>query len=130
MSSCSSGAPRIGRNSIAVDVRADAAPGRYVVAYRVVSADGHTVTSTFDYTVRGDATAGESPTLAPASGAPTATASPIPVPAATHSSPAPSAGVGTEASAGMSALLIGALGLAAAAAVAALAVVARTRHRG
>lgn len=47
------GTPRVGRDRITVDVDPDAPPGEYTVAYRVVSKDGHTVESTFRYTVAG-----------------------------------------------------------------------------
>ena len=54
-SDVTSGPPEISRNEISVPVRTDVAGGDFTVAYRVVSQDGHTVTSTFDYTVLGGA---------------------------------------------------------------------------
>ena len=42
------------RTAIRVAVTSDAPPGAYTVAYRVVSQDGHPITSTFGYTVAGD----------------------------------------------------------------------------
>lgn len=50
-----SGAPEVDRTAIRVAVPPDAMPGRYAVAFRVVSQDGHPITSTFDYTVAGEA---------------------------------------------------------------------------
>jgi hypothetical protein len=53
-------------------VPADAAPGTYTVAFRVVSQDGHPITSTFDYTVAGDEPGPAAPS---APGSPSASAS-------------------------------------------------------
>ena len=50
----SDAAPEVDRTAIRIAVAADAPPGAYTVAYRVVSQDGHAITSTFDYTVAGD----------------------------------------------------------------------------
>lgn len=58
----STGPVELGRTSISVDVDPDAGPGRYTVGFRVVSADGHEVTSSYAYTVAGDTPA---PTPAP-----------------------------------------------------------------
>lgn len=64
--------PEVARTLIRVAVPAEAAPGTYTVAFRVVSQDGHPITSTFDYTV-----AGEPPTATvKASPTPTAAADP------------------------------------------------------
>jgi methionine-rich copper-binding protein CopC len=55
-------------------------PGAYTVAYRVVSADGHPVQGTVEFTVRGSAAASASPS-AVASASPSVAASPTgPVP--------------------------------------------------
>ena len=54
-SDVTSGPPEISRNEISVPVRSDVTGGEFTVAYRVVSQDGHTVTSTFGYTVLGGA---------------------------------------------------------------------------
>jgi methionine-rich copper-binding protein CopC len=63
--------PEVAGPRIRVDVPADAAPGTYTVAFRVVSQDGHPITATFDYTVAGDA---PEPTAASAPVSPSATA--------------------------------------------------------
>jgi copper resistance protein C len=80
----SDAAPEVDRTAIRVAVRPDAPPGAYTVAYRVVSKDGHPITSTFAYTVdSGDA-------AVPASSAPdasTSDASASAVPSPTASSP-------------------------------------------
>ncbi len=123
----STGTPRISHSSIAVDVRPDAAPGRYVVAYRVVSQDGHTVTSTFDYTVRGEASLAASPPASRASDPPTAT--PSVEPAATSSSSGPAAADPADPAAAPSPLVIGILALAAAVVLAALAAAIRAARR-
>ena len=47
--------PVIGMSEISVAVDPGAPAGRYTVAFRVVSEDGHTVSDSFDYTVAGDA---------------------------------------------------------------------------
>lgn len=46
--------PEVARTLLRVAVPAEAPPGRYTVAFRVVSQDGHPITSTFDYTVAGE----------------------------------------------------------------------------
>ena len=53
--------PEVARNAIRVAVPTDAAPGTYTVAFRVVSQDGHPITSTYDYTVAGSAPAETAP---------------------------------------------------------------------
>ena len=72
------GAPRLERQRIAVDVDPDAVPGDYTVAYRVVAEDGHTIESTFGYTVAGRTPAAPAPATpapaTPASAAPAAAA--------------------------------------------------------
>jgi methionine-rich copper-binding protein CopC len=66
--------PEVAGARIRVDVPADAGPGTYTVAFRVVSQDGHPISATFDYTVAGD----EAGTAAPsAPGSPSASA-PVP----------------------------------------------------
>ena len=83
----SDAAPTLERMAIRVAVDPAAAAGEYTVAYRVVSEDGHTITSTYTYTVA----AGSS---AIASSAPASTmASPV----ATTASSAPSNGGGMPA---------------------------------
>jgi hypothetical protein len=61
--------PEVDRTRIRVAVPTTAAPGMYTVAFRVVSQDGHPITSTFDYTVAGDV---------PSPAAPAASVSPAP----------------------------------------------------
>lgn len=76
-----SGAPEVDRTAIRVAVPADATQGRYAVAFRVVSQDGHPITSAFDYTVAGEAPTHPAPPSAdaPAPGAvPTGVSSPGP----------------------------------------------------
>lgn len=88
------GAPQIDRQRISVDVDQAAMPGEYTVAYRVVAEDGHTIESTFAYTVAGEALPAEAsrpaaaPSAAPTYG-PTAapSAAPTAAPAADGSSP-------------------------------------------
>jgi copper resistance protein C len=63
----SDAAPEVDRTAIRVGVRPDATPGAYTVAYRVVSRDGHPITSTFAYTVAGDAPGPGTAASAPAS---------------------------------------------------------------
>jgi copper resistance protein C len=96
------GTPQIGRQQISVDVDPAAAPGTYTVAYRVVAEDGHTIESTFDFTVAGAALPAEAsepaaatpaapsaaPTAAP-SAAPTAAPSTTPVAAAAEDGSSP-----------------------------------------
>jgi methionine-rich copper-binding protein CopC len=78
------GAPRIDRQQITVDVDPDAPPGEYTVAYRVVAEDGHTLESSFGYTVAGDQPApadGSAATEAPSPASAPATAEPASEPA-------------------------------------------------
>ncbi len=49
----STGAARRSRDSLSIALDPTAGPGSYTVGFRVVSADGHSVTSSFSYTVRG-----------------------------------------------------------------------------
>ncbi len=76
----------IGDRQVTVPVDPAAAPGTYTVAYRVVSEDGHTMTSTFQYTVEGDAPATEAPAAtASAASTPVAVESAVPQPVADSS---------------------------------------------
>lgn len=52
--SVTTGPAVVGDRTFTVPVDPRAAPGVYSVAYRVVSADGHTIEGSFDYTVAGD----------------------------------------------------------------------------
>jgi methionine-rich copper-binding protein CopC len=51
------GDPVVGENVLTVPVDPNAAPGEYEVAYRAVSADGHTIEGSFTYTLEGVAEA-------------------------------------------------------------------------
>ncbi len=73
--------------SVVQPLRADAAPGRYRVAYRVVAADGHPITGTYDWTG----------SWAAAPPSPAATVSPSVAPSAAAPSPASSAAVAPAA---------------------------------
>lgn len=66
--------PQISRRSISTAVPAEAPPGDYTVAYRVVSADGHTISATYSYTIAGASPAVEATPLDPAASAPPGTA--------------------------------------------------------
>lgn len=46
--------PEVARTVLRVAVPAEAPPGTYTVAFRVVSQDGHPISSTFDYTIAGE----------------------------------------------------------------------------
>lgn len=81
----SEGSPAIERTAIRVDVPANAGPGTYTVAFRVVAEDGHAITSTFDYTV-----AGSAPTPAATAAQRAATPSTSPAAPAARPSEAPS----------------------------------------
>lgn len=102
--------------SISTALRTDVPAGVYSVAYRVVSEDGHTVTSTFTYTVASGTAAASETASAPTSTGSTATAG---VP--------PTAGTATPASvdAGARWLPVALTGLVAAGLAAALALVLR-----
>ena len=65
------GTPEIGPRSLTVDVDGRAGPGEYQVAYRVVSEDGHTIESTFGYTVAGTRADVASPAATPTATPPT-----------------------------------------------------------
>ena len=71
----STGAPRIERRTIAVSISPDAPTGAYTVAYRVVSQDGHTVESTFDFQVGDEASPATPVTPSPSPASPAAQAS-------------------------------------------------------
>lgn len=86
------GAPRIDRQQITVDVDPDAPPGEYTVAYRIVAEDGHTLESSFGYTVAGDPQApadGSASTEAPSQASAAAAAEPASTPASEPSSAPP-----------------------------------------
>ena len=75
----SSPQPTFGRRSLSTGIAADAPPGRYTAAFRVVSADGHTITDSFSFTVTG---AGSVPSTS-ASAAPSLSPTPSAAPAGT-----------------------------------------------
>jgi methionine-rich copper-binding protein CopC len=85
-----SDAPEVDRTAIRVAVPPDAPPGTYAVAFRVVSQDGHPITSTFDYTVAGDAPAATAPSTPAATAA---TAAPAPSASASLAGSSPAAPV-------------------------------------
>lgn len=87
--SITTGPPVIGDRRVTVPVDPTAVAGTYTVAYRVVSEDGHTITSTFQYTVEGDAGS-----AAPAASATATTATP-----STSSTPLAADPAATQASA-------------------------------
>jgi len=100
----SSGPARLGLDSIATATDPAAGPGTYTVAFRVVSADGHEVTSSFSYTVTG-ATTTPAPTTTPLADLEVEGVSPAPNPSqpqdrGTRWSPALVLGVGVAAVAG------------------------------
>lgn len=68
------GQPVIDDRSFSVTVDPSAPGGAYDVAYRVVSADGHTVEGSFTYTVEGTAEAAEPSSVAASSASPAAAA--------------------------------------------------------
>lgn len=89
--------PVVDAETITAALDPAAPPGTYTVAYRVVSSDGHTVTSSYEYTVSGAGTA--SPAARPSANPPaTESASPIisvstSAAATTAPSPSPSSGL-------------------------------------
>lgn len=67
----SSGTPRLDGDDVIADVQPQAPAGRYTVAWRMTSDDGHPVSGTFAFTAQ----------AAAAGGTPTAAATPAPAPA-------------------------------------------------
>lgn len=126
-----SGAPTIDSNVVTNDVGPLTQSGPYLIAYRVVSADGHPVQGEIHFELAGAAVTipgggATVPVTAP-SGSAGATASPAGAPAsAASSSAAPSAAATTTgSSSGLSGWVWAALGLAAALIGAALVVIVR-----
>jgi len=72
----STGTPVVEGRALSTAVRTDVPAGTFTVAYRIVSQDGHPLSSTFSYVVAGD---------------PTASASPVPAPSPAPSAPSPAA---------------------------------------
>lgn len=100
--------PTVRRRGISVGLAPDAPPGEYTVAYRVVSEDGHTIESTFTFTV-----AGEERAASPSAAAvPVPSASPSPAASAAPTPPGTPPflliGIGVAA---LLALVVGALAL-------------------
>jgi methionine-rich copper-binding protein CopC len=119
----STGPVDLGRDSIAVAVDPAAGPGPYTVAFRVVSADGHEVSSSFAYTVEGPA-----PATTPASTPSPATSAPDPSPAASASAPDGTAQAAPDAAAAGSRWSPAVVGVIAALAVAGAALLALARR--
>lgn len=94
------GAPGVNGTEVVVPLDPIAASGRYRVAYRVGSADGHPISGTFSFTVR---LPSDSPSPAPAPSSPTPT--PIPTPIPTPTATPASTAAATAAGAGLLALL-------------------------
>lgn len=65
--------PAVDEERVRVKTTAAMTPGRYTVAYRVISADGHPITGSYSFTLLGSSTTTAAPTSTPA---PTATAAP------------------------------------------------------
>lgn len=115
--------PRVeGANLIAASPT-DLAPGAYQLAYRVVSADGHPVDGTIDFTLTGSAAAAPAPSTAPS-----ADASPSPAAAdADESAAAQSTSASSDSDDGSAVpFVIGGIAVVALAAAAAV-VIARRR---
>ncbi|WP_067491544.1 copper resistance CopC family protein [Actinomadura hibisca] len=82
------GAPRAVDNKVTQPVQGTLPNGEYTVGWRVVSADGHPVSGTFTFTVKGSTTAAAG-SSAPASAAP---AAPAPAPAPSQAAEKESSG--------------------------------------
>lgn len=76
--SVTQGAPRVENAVVVQALRADLAPGRYTMAYRAVSADGHPVSDQLSFTVAGSPSSTSS-TSSPSS--PSSSSSPSSAPA-------------------------------------------------
>jgi methionine-rich copper-binding protein CopC len=72
----SSPQPTFGRRSLSTAIAADAPPGRYTAAFRVVSEDGHTITDSFSFTVTGANSVPPTSTSASTSPSPTGSVAP------------------------------------------------------
>ena len=123
------GVPTVAGEIVTVPLRPSLTPGRYTVAFRVVSADGHPVEADFHFTVRNGAPVEPSPSLSaepatepeqPATDPAAEAAAPPGAPAEGEPSPSAASAVATGATGGTSrgvptallvvALLAGAVG--------------------
>ncbi|MBZ5735926.1 copper resistance protein CopC [Nocardioides sp. TRM66260-LWL] len=78
--SVTQGAPRVENAVVVQSLRADLAPGRYTMAYRAVSADGHPVSDQLSFTVAGSPSSSSSPSSPGTSSSPSSTpVTPAPV---------------------------------------------------
>ena len=86
--------PAVDAETITAALDPTAPPGTYTVAYRVVSSDGHTVTSSYEYTVAGAASASAAPSASTADESASPVTSEIPSAAPTTAPPqSPSGGL-------------------------------------
>ncbi len=108
--SVTSGAPIVDGSDVVAPVGPLSESGRYVVAYRVVSSDGHPISGTFGFTAR-LSSAGPSGPPTPTS-TPTAATAPPSVPAT--AAPLASGGAGVGSADGGSAWVLAGVGLLAA----------------
>ena len=97
-SDVTAGPPEISRNEISVPVRTSGV-GEFTVVYRVVSQDGHTITSTFGFTVIGSPDRASQTSPATATGSPAESAA-SPSPAVPSPAPAPTKAAADEEPAG------------------------------
>ena len=88
-----SGPPRVRSNTISVPLRPDLGAGTYTVAYRVVSADGHPVSTSYTFSVSGPASATPASPAAQTSAEPTTPAPSAEPPASSGTSSTVNLGV-------------------------------------
>lgn len=121
--------PVVGDRSLSTRLLPDTGSGTYLVAFRVVSQDGHTVTDSFSFSIEGSSGIDE-----PAAEATADAASVAPVPSVAPTPAAPPAPTASGDESGSSGaptpILLAGLALLAAAVVAAVVVVARRRRPG
>jgi hypothetical protein len=72
------GKPVLSLNTITQRLRAGSPAGRYKVAWRVTSADGHPVTGQFSFTAKAAAQARTTPSTTPSAATPSAASTPSP----------------------------------------------------
>ena len=85
-------APRISRNTISVDVDSSAPDDVYTVAFRVVSQDGHTISTTYTYTVGNPPSSRPEPSKSPAGESALQVPTPVPTTSAASREAAPRGG--------------------------------------
>ncbi|MFB4274169.1 copper resistance protein CopC [Nonomuraea sp. MTCD27] len=101
------GKPRLDGPKVLADLPQPLAPGSYVLAWRVVSSDGHPIEGEIPFSVKGSSSSSASPSATDegsAAGAPSAAASPATGPAtdpAAVAGPSEAAGEGPAASGGV-----------------------------